>query len=188
MDTARRELLNIYLKILKLESLMNEATRSKNLSVRPAVFEDAELLWHWANDASVRERSFNQEPIEWDAHLEWFSHRLASPDTEFYLLVDSGVPVGQIRYDRDETENSAEISFSVAREHRGKSFGIEILRMTTECALKDLDCEKITAVVIEGNEASSKAFIRAGFTTEGLTEIRGKRAFRYIWQPENQEG
>lgn len=166
---------------------MNEAKDSRKLSIRPAKIEDAELLWHWANDTSVRERSFNQEPIAWNVHLEWFSRRLSSPNTKFYILLKNGEPVGQIRYDRNEEENSAEISFSVMKEHRGKSFGIEILRLTKEVALNDLNCKKITAVVIEGNEASSKAFISAGFKTEGLTDIRGKRAFRYIWQPENQE-
>lgn len=166
---------------------MNEAKDSKNLSIRPAKAEDAELLWDWANDASVRERSFNQKRITWDAHLEWFSRRLSSPDTKFYILLENSEPVGQIRYDRNGEENSAEISFSVAKEHRGKSFGIEILRLTTKLALNDLDCEKITAIVIEGNEASSRVFIRAGFQTEGLTDIRGKHAFRYVWQPEIQE-
>lgn len=166
---------------------MNEAKLDKKLSIRPAQPEDAELLWQWANDASVRERSFNQKTIEWKDHLKWFSLRLSLPDTKFYILLADGIPVGQIRYDRSNEEKSAEISFSVAHEHRGKGFGIEILRLTTEQALKDLNCEKITAVVIEGNEASSKAFIRAGFSTEGLTEIRGKRAFLYIWEPENKE-
>ena len=162
---------------------MNEAQNDKNLSIRPARADDAGLLWKWANDTSVRERSFNKQPIAWQSHLDWFSHRLASSDTRFYLLIENEEPVGQIRFDRDEAENSAEISFSVAREHRGKGFGIEILRLTVKQALKDLDCEKITAVVIEGNEVSSKAFIRAGFTTEGLTDIRGKRAFLFVWQP-----
>ena len=65
---------------------MSKAQANKNLSIRAANADDAELLWHWANDASVRERSFNQEPIVWEAHLEWLSRRLASPDTKFYLL------------------------------------------------------------------------------------------------------
>lgn len=164
---------------------MSEAQNGRKISIRSADIEDAELLWRWANDAAVRERSFNREPILWDAHLEWFSRRLASPDTKFYLLLEDEEPVGQIRYDRDAADNSAEIGFSVAQKHRGKGFGTEILRLTTQRALEDLKCDKITAVVIEGNAASSKAFVRAGFTSEGLSDIRGKRAFRYVWQPKN---
>jgi len=161
---------------------MNETRSDKNLSVRPARADDAELLWHWANDASVRERSFNQELIPWESHTAWFSRRLASPDTQFYLLVENGEPVGQIRYDRDARGQTAEISFSIAKEKRGKGFGTEILRLTAARAVADLGCREIVGFVIEGNEASSKAFLRAGFTTEGLIDVRGRRAFRFVWQ------
>jgi len=157
--------------------------RSGDLSIRPAQAGDAELLWNWANDRSVRERSFNQEPIEWDAHLEWFSRRLAAPDTKFYLLLENGEPVGQIRYDRDAGGAAAEIGFSIAEENRGRGFGVEILRLTANRAAQDLNCREIVGFVIEDNEASSKAFLRAGFTTEGLTELHEKRAFRFVWRP-----
>ncbi len=165
--------------------MMKEA-QNDNLSVRLAEAGDAELLWHWANDKSVRERSFNQEPIPWESHLEWFSRRLASPDTKFYLLLEDGEPVGQIRYDRDADGQAAEISFSIAKENRGRGFGIKVLRLTAERAARDLSCREIVGFVIEDNEASSKAFLRAGFTTEGTVEIHGRRAFRFVWlMPEN---
>jgi len=158
-----------------------------NLSIRPAMADDAELLWHWANDASVRERSFNPELIAWESHLDWFSQRLISPDTRFYLLLKNGEPIGQIRYDRDISKTAAEISFSIEHGHRGKGLGTEILRLTREHALHDLNCGSITALVIEGNEASHKAFVRAGFTNDGLTEIRGRIAARFIWRSSKKE-
>jgi RimJ/RimL family protein N-acetyltransferase len=167
----------------KISVNKEEGDQSRELSIRPATASDAELLWRWANDASVRERSFNPEPIPWQSHLDWFSRQLNSPGTSFYLLLEAGDPVGQIRYDRNEEESAAEISFSIAREHRGKGFGTEILLLTRERALLDLNCEKITAVVIEGNEASRKAFVRAGFKSDGPIEIRGRRALRFVWQP-----
>ena len=163
---------------------MNETQNNEKLSVRPARIEDSKLLWNWANDSSVRERSFNQEQISWESHTAWFSERMASPNTRFYLLIEDGEPAGQIRYDRDLQGQTAEISFSIAKEKRGKGFGTEILRLTVARALADLDCREIVGFVIEGNEASSKAFRRAGFTTEGLIDVRGQRAFCFVWQPE----
>jgi RimJ/RimL family protein N-acetyltransferase len=163
---------------------MSEAENQSNtLSIRPAEESDAELLWHWANDASVRARSFNPEPISWESHLGWFRRRLASPETKFYLLLENNIPVGQIRYDLDESGESAIIGFSVAGEHRGKGFGVEILRQTVGEAVRELKCREIVGIVIEGNEASSKAFLRAGFTNKGETEIDGKRASRFVWKP-----
>jgi L-amino acid N-acyltransferase YncA len=71
----------------------------------------------------------------------------------------------------------------VAGEHRGKGFGVEILSQTVGEAMRELKCREIVGIVIEGNEASSKAFLRAGFTNKGETEIDGKRASRFVWKP-----
>lgn len=152
-----------------------------NLSIRRATLDDAELLWKWANERSVRQHSFNPEPISWDSHLEWFAQRVNSPETRFYILLENGSPVGQIRYDRDHSE--AEIGFSIAVEHRGKKFGIAILRLTGELALRDLNCKRLTALVIKGNEASRKAFIHAGFEFDGMTRVQNKTSYRFIWMP-----
>jgi UDP-2,4-diacetamido-2,4,6-trideoxy-beta-L-altropyranose hydrolase len=163
---------------------MNDAENTiSNLTIRPATMDDSARLWRWANDASVREVSFSPEPIAWESHLEWFSRRMDSPNTQFYLLLENDEPVGQIRYDRGRDGKSAEISFSIKHAHRGKGFGTQILLLTREQALKDLDCERITALVIEGNEASRKAFVRAGFELDKMIEVRDHRAHRFIWQP-----
>lgn len=153
------------------------------LSVRAATIDDAELLWKWANDPSVREQSFNSEPISWESHIKWLSARMQSPQTKFYLLFENDEPAGQIRYDRLENEESAEISFSIAKEHRGKRLGIAILELTCEKAVNELNCRQITALVIEGNEASHKAFLRAGFEEAGVTTRNGKTSYKFVWKP-----
>lgn len=157
----------------------------KNLSIRQATMDDAKLLWEWANDVSVRNQSYNTEPIKWESHLKWLQKRLDSAETVFYLLLENDKPVGQIRYDLDKTDESAEIGFSVAKEHRRKGFGIEILKLTCEQALKDLNCKQITALVIVGNEASRKAFLRADFKEVGLMEKDGKTSHKFVWKPKD---
>lgn len=154
----------------------------ENLSIRPATIDDAELLWNWANDSSVREVSINPNPIPWDSHIKWFAERLNSSTTRFYILLEDSIPVGQIRYDMVENK-AAEISFSIDGEHRGKGLGKEILRVTRETAWRDLDCESITAFVILGNEASRKAFERTDFTLVGMVEYQGKKGYRFNWKP-----
>lgn len=161
----------------------SQQNKKGNLSVREATMDDAKLLWEWANDSAVREQSFNPEPIGWESHINWLSARMDSPETRFYLLLEDEKPAGQIRYDLDREGESAEIGFSVAKEHRGKRLGIEILNLTCERALKDLDCKQITALVIVGNEASRKAFLRAGFEEIGLIEKGGKTSHKFVWKP-----
>lgn len=66
------------------------------LRVRRARGDDAELVWEWANDPTVRARSFRPDPIPLDEHLEWYRGRLASPDTRLWIIERHGAPVAQI--------------------------------------------------------------------------------------------
>lgn len=162
---------------------MNASTGAEQLTIRAAIPEDARLLWEWANDPSVRSNSFNQEPIPWESHLRWYEKRLASPGTRFWLLEVNGVPAGQIRYDRDDEGRSAEISFSLAREFRGKGLGTRIITLTLGSAIAELGVEKIVAVVLDGNIPSYKAFQSAGFEAPEVSSWNDIRCYRFIWRP-----
>lgn len=166
---------------------MTENSRAGRM-IRAASRDDARLIWEWANDPSVRANAFNPEPIPWDQHLGWYERRLAAPTTRFWILEADGVPVGQIRYDRDPDGSSAEISFSVAGEHRGRGYGTDLIRMTCARAAAELDVEEITALVFDTNPASSRAFFRAGFTTLGISEVHGKPCYRFSWHTAGPEG
>ncbi|HZS09410.1 MAG TPA: GNAT family N-acetyltransferase [Blastocatellia bacterium] len=162
---------------------MNTATGTDQLTIREARPEDARLLWEWANDPSVRSNSFNQEPIPWESHLRWYEKRLASPGTRFWLLEVNSVPAGQIRYDRDDEGHSAEISFSLAGEFRGKGLGTRIITLTLGPAVTELGVEEIVAVVLDGNIPSSKAFRSAGFGAPEVSSRNGIGCYRFIWRP-----
>jgi len=153
------------------------------LTVRIATFDDARLLWEWSNDRTVRDRSFNPEPISWQSHIEWFKKRLDSPETIFYILVNDDSPVGQIRYDKRHGEDAAEISFSIDEAHRGKGFGAEILRQTVGRAIADLNVREIKALVILGNASSKRAFLSAGFETWGTFTKNDLSAEEFVWRP-----
>src|SRR5262249_11385785 len=105
------------------------------LTLPPATPQDAKLIWGGANDPTVRACAFSREPIPWESHLRWYENQLASPGTRFWVVEEDGEPVGQIRYDRDEAGRAAEISFSVARDHRGRGFGVELIQRTCGLAL-----------------------------------------------------
>jgi UDP-2,4-diacetamido-2,4,6-trideoxy-beta-L-altropyranose hydrolase len=152
------------------------------LSLRSAAADDARLLWEWANDPFVRVHAFTPEAIPWETHLHWYANRLASDGTRFWLLEDAGTPVAQIRYDRNPEGTEAEISFSVARDHRGKGLGTEIVRQTCKRAVAELGVEQITALVFPENLASMRTFEKVGFIRSGLIEVRGRTCYRFVWQ------
>lgn len=50
---------------------------------------------------------------------------------------------------------------------RGKGYAVEAIRLVVEHAFNKLNLNKVCAGMIEGNEASRKAFLRVGFKEEG---------------------
>lgn len=172
--------------MMKSPAESGETNETAGIRVRAATQEDARLLWEWANDRSVRLNSFRQEAIPWDSHLQWYNNRLDSTDTRFWILEVEGIPVGHIRYDARREDESAEISFSVAEEHRGKGYGVELIERTCELACTELGVSKIRAVTFTSNPASSHTFLRAGFESSGIKMIKGRQCYEFYWQPVNE--
>ena len=149
-----------------------EEPAAERLRIRLIKAKDAELIWQWANDPSVRMNAFHQETISLETHLEWFRRRLASSDTRIWVLEASGVPVAQIRYDRVQP-GAAEISFTVSADHRGRGFGTYMLIHTAERACRALGVRSVQGVAFKTNQASARAFIKAGFQQSAEKLISG---------------
>ncbi|KAF0233640.1 MAG: pseudaminic acid biosynthesis-associated protein [Desulfovibrionaceae bacterium] len=133
------------------------------LRLRPVESADCELLFRWANDSATRANAFCSDPIPWENHVAWFSRKLAAPGSLLFLAHGrGGVPVGQIRFDRDG--DAALIDFSVAPGLRGLGLGSNLLSMGIE-VMRHAWGPDVTALgqVKRGNKASAASFVRAGF-------------------------
>lgn len=144
------------------------------------MMDDARLLFDWRNDPTARRFSRNKDEIEWDEHLEWLIGRLQSAECRIWIALVGGLPVGQIRYEREEGPRGkvAQISYSVAAEHRGKGYGAAILRASRGRAWQELELSAIVGEVEPDNIPSRRAFERAGFS---WTEPATGEDYRYTW-------
>jgi len=149
------------------------------LQVRCARFQDAELLWQWANDPTVRANSFRPEPILLDGHIRWYREKLASPDTRIWILELDQVPVAQIRYDRVHAD-TAEIAFSVVPDYRGRELGIRALVLTSGMACRELGVKRLKGVVFSSNEVSVRTFAKAGFERVGQERVSGRLCHIFV--------
>lgn len=137
------------------------------LTLRSAQAEDAELLLRWRNDPSVRSQSFDSLEIEAETHARWFAGKLAAVDTRIYVGELDGRPVGQARIDRRD-DATGEISVSVDPDDRGRGVGPALIASATRRGADELGLSLVLATIKEGNEASQRAFRRAGYTDERL--------------------
>lgn len=137
---------------------------------RDANLDDCITYFLWANDPDVRRNSFNGGTIPLEDHLDWFESRLRSSDTVMRLAEVDGVPVGQIRLERQAF--GFLVNFSVAASARGKGLGTKLL---TDAVNQVRPRGAAGGTIIRGlvkpdNEKSKKAFQRAGFVYAGETE------------------
>lgn len=153
--------------------------RSACLTLRRVRPDDSRLIWEWANDPEARAVSFSREPIPWESHQKWFAARLASPQCLFYLAAEeNGAPVGQIRFDLSESE--ALLSVSLARDARGRGHGPALIIRGSEHCFSDSSVPLIRAYVQPQNQASVRAFEKAGYSDAGTAEVQGHSARQFI--------
>lgn len=132
------------------------------LWLRPVGHDDVDLLFQWANEASVRKYSINSNPIEYNGHLRWYAKKQADENTIMLLAVVEDRPVGQIRFDKC-SDDKWEISFSVANHARGQGYGTKIVTLALKSSeLVNVPC--VRAWLKTQNEPSKRVFQRAGFS------------------------
>lgn len=129
---------------------------------RPASVDDSQTLWRWRNDPMTRRNSLQSGRIGWDSHRRWLAGKLA--DRGCLLLIALGVqgePVGQLRLDRGPAA-TAEVSISVAPEHRGRGLAAAMLRRAP-WGRPAWRLRRLLAQVKPENAASVIAFIKSGY-------------------------
>lgn len=132
------------------------------LTIRPAGFTDAEPLWRLANDPAVRAASWNRASIPWDTHVTWLLRTVDSSTARLYVGYVGAQFVGQARLDR--SSSGITVSVSVAREERGKGYGLALIQRMTDKASSWVPRATLWSEVMDGNTASCRAFEKAGYT------------------------
>lgn len=150
------------------------------LSFRKAEIEDMQLYFDWANDALVREQSFNCNKISFDKHKQWFESKLTDENCIFFLFEnDKKEVVGQIRIQK-ENNNQAVIGISIDRNHRGNGYATKMLEMAADSFFSANPNFLINAYIKENNLSSKNAFENAGFEFIGIIDYDNFRSFHYI--------
>jgi L-amino acid N-acyltransferase YncA len=136
--------------------------------VRRATMADARLLWRWANDPDTRAASLSPDPIPYPDHVRWLRHRLADRSCLLLIGGNGAGPLGQVRF--DSREAAAEVSISVAPEHRGTVGGL-LLESAMRRFRRGSPRMNLIAQVKIDNGPSRRLFEHAGFRL--VNERRG---------------
>jgi len=129
----------------------------QRISLRRATREDAMIVFEWQTSPGTRVYARNRQVPSLTEHLDWFSEKVASDDSQIWVGLSDGRPFGIVRLDRRDEE--WEVSIVVAPHMRGSGFGKAMLAAIDEIS-RD---KKLFAEVLPGNQASHALFRAAGY-------------------------
>lgn len=147
-----------------------------SLNLRSATSDDAKLIFDWANDPAVRAVSFSSEPIAWENHLTWFTAKLTDVNYRIWVAEDkTGTPFGQVRF--QIVGDGATISISLDAGHRGKNRGSLLIWTACRKLFSEAAISHVLAYIKPDNQASIRAFEKAGFQDWDEATVKGAAAW-----------
>jgi RimJ/RimL family protein N-acetyltransferase len=164
------------------------AIQTSTLRLRPVEERDCRLLWEWANDPVVRAASFSQAPIPWEDHQAWFKGKMN--DGNSLILIgenEQGRAIGQFRFDSRSSEDG-DIDVSLAPEARGAGYGSVLIDLGVRKIFERTGTQRVHAFIRPENQASMRAFERAGFARLGDEQVKGHTAIHYIRTRDREHG
>jgi UDP-2,4-diacetamido-2,4,6-trideoxy-beta-L-altropyranose hydrolase len=127
------------------------------ISLRDVKSDDCKLLFSWANEPGVRMNAINNNQIEWDEHVAWFSRILSGGNSRIFILERSGKPAGQARFDLKG--DHCIIDYSVDKDYRGKGLG----KLMLEKSIDRIGKASFKAIVKTENISSIAVFKSLNF-------------------------
>jgi UDP-2,4-diacetamido-2,4,6-trideoxy-beta-L-altropyranose hydrolase len=143
-------------------------TDISEIQLRATCQEDVIAYFNWANDPEVRKNAIQSAIIPWGTHKEWFTRKLNDSNSHLFVLVAAGLPVGQIRFDKEC--DAARIDYSLDKLVRGRGWGVKLVSLGVDI-LHKIESMRLLAEVKINNQASKSVFSRLGFT---LAESKGE--------------
>ena len=114
------------------------------IRLRPAALEDSRRIWAWRNEPSARAASFNSTEIPFEEHDRWFSRRITTSETLFFIAAAGGPAdgrdVGYVRFNLHGSD--AEISVCLDPAFRGRGLGRQVIDESSRQMLRE-QIEKI---------------------------------------------
>ncbi len=159
--------------------LFTELEIQSDFSFINASEEHLPITYQWAADPVVRAYSFNQNPIVFEEHQNWFLKKIREPNNMYLLGLLGKDIVGSLRF--DITDTNGVISYLVSPLYQGKGIGrIMLAKGLDYLAQHNASVTKATGHVMPQNTASVKVFERLGFsrTEENNQLIFSKNIYR----------
>ena len=142
------------------------------VSLAVPVREDVKRAWLWYNDRQVRLFLTNPDGIFFiEDELEWYERlrRMKDGERVFSIIENSTSSlVGFLGLHKiNHRDGNAELGYFIAREHWGRGYATEAVKLALIYAFEWLNLRKVYARVYEPNVASIRVLEKNGFELAG---------------------
>lgn len=147
------------------------------ISMRFAVRSDIDLYYAWANDELVRQNSFQQDEIQYENHVYWFTSKIENPNFLFLVFFNQDKSaIGQVRINKNLEE--VIIGISVDNNYRGFGYSFKMLNLACQYYFKNYSENVIFAYIKLENIASITTFKKAGFLQEQFVSVENTESVK----------
>ena len=125
-----------------------------------AKIDDCLTYYNWFNDSTNIKNSIIQKKTNIENHISWFKKKLNSKFSNLFILKIGGLPVGQIRFEKNA--KCTLIDYYLDEIVRKRGWGKKILLS----GIKKMNFKKNTVLrgqVRKNNYPSIKVFLKLGF-------------------------
>ncbi|HSI78264.1 MAG TPA: GNAT family N-acetyltransferase [Lunatimonas sp.] len=162
----------------KYVDVLIHAKMNPEIFLRIATIEDMDTTFGWANDPAIRAYSYQKSKISKLDHVRWFEKKVHAEDCVYFIMEAKNRGVGSIRFDIEEDQYSAKISYLVDPKFTGKGFGTYLLEKGVS-QLRGLrpGIKSVFGYVMKENSASIRIFKKLGYeiSFENASELKFKK-------------
>ncbi len=130
--------------------------------IRPVRWDDRFVIWMWRNDPQTRRMERSADYVGWDGFKSWLKGSLSDPCRRL-LLADTLRDSLAICQFTLQVDGSATVGINMNPRFRGRRLAVQLLEDCIAEARRTLPFKQLRANIRAENEASRRAFAKAGF-------------------------
>lgn len=133
----------------------------ENVFKRPTLAQMS-LVWRWRNALTVRQNMFDDQPIVWAAHQQWYQAMLESGLPDYWLFWQNQRPIGVLNFksapmnSRSQNSNNRKLTVQwgcyLGEDNVWPGSGLLLEVAALDYALNHGDCDTLQAEVLAFNQ------------------------------------
>ncbi|ULT56478.1 UDP-4-amino-4,6-dideoxy-N-acetyl-beta-L-altrosamine N-acetyltransferase [Neobacillus drentensis] len=149
--------------------------------LRALTEKDKDMIYEWRNSESIRVNMYNDQPIPYEAHCQWFDAVLKNESRFYRLFLYKNKPLGLVSFKEVNLQNqTCAWGFYIGEPHAPKGSGTIMGALALDYAFYQLNIRKIIGMVLSFNQRSVRFHHRLGFCQEGLFKKEWSRNGQFI--------